>query len=79
MKAIQLSKKAIQRYNSIADDIDKGKRQKMTRKDISILRVLIKDLNLPKTSYEEREKRYSNLFKVAYLVLNLKTNWSYMI
>ena len=30
----------------------------MTRKDISILRVLIKDLNLPKTSYEEREKRY---------------------
>ncbi len=58
MKAIQLSTKAIRRYNSIADDIDKGKRQKMTRKDIGILKQLAKDLDLPKTSHEEREKRY---------------------
>lgn len=57
-KATHLSPKAIDRYNRITDDIDKRKDKKMTRKDISILKVLIKDLNLPKTSYKEREKRY---------------------
>ncbi len=31
---------------------------KITKADINKLKQLAKDLNLPKTSYEEREKRY---------------------
>lgn len=31
---------------------------KITKADINKLKQLAKDLNLPKTSYKEREKRY---------------------
>lgn len=57
-KSIHLSPKAIDRYNRITDDIDKRKDKKMTRKDINRLKELARELNLPKTSYKEREKRY---------------------
>lgn len=48
----------IHRSKLVGEIIPKKEVKTLTKEDIKVLKKLAKELNLPKTSYKERERRY---------------------